>query len=103
MAQSQLVEGRRRMASEYKFEGHVIRLSAKDYDLWTKIYHGIPDLNAELYNLDLFYKNEIDTGKDMKTWYFRTSSYLNRKHQEYLIKRAASLTGLAGWKTDTIQ
>lgn len=66
----------------YAFEGRVIKLNQVDFDLWKETYHAIPDLKAELLGLDLWWTQQ--PVEDRRKWFVRTSSSLNRKHQELL-------------------
>ncbi len=65
----------------YAFEGKIIRLNRWDFDKWSKTYHAIPDLKAELSGIDAWCDSNLD-GQDRKKWFHRVSGMLNRKHQE---------------------
>lgn len=70
--------------AEYAFFGKVIRLVPRDLDTWRRVYHAIPDIEAELFSLDAWLLSQPDKQKD---WFHRVSGNLNRKHQESLRER----------------
>lgn len=69
--------GRPKNPSRYAFEGHVIRLTHKDFEEWNRIFHAIPDLRAELYSLDSWLQDKPDKHKG---WFAAVSGMLSRKH-----------------------
>lgn len=78
--------GARSDEKSYAVCGKVIKLTQEDFDKWQSTFHAIPDLRAELMLLDDYY-----SGKDPKAgkdWFHRTSSNLNRKHQERMVENA---------------
>ena len=73
---------------KYAFEGEVIRLIPKHFDEWAGVYHGIPDLRAELTALDVWCaKHWREGSRHRKDWYQHVSRLLNKKHQERLAKQ----------------
>jgi hypothetical protein len=73
---------------DYAFAGRTIRLNRSDFDQWRSVYHGIPDLVAELHALDAWWQRQDDPKP--KNWFYRTSQMLNRKHQEAIAAAKAS-------------
>jgi hypothetical protein len=70
----------------YAFAGAVIRLNQADLEKWKSIYHAIPDLIAELHQLDDYYATQ--PADEVKNWFHRAKSALNKKHQARLQARA---------------
>jgi hypothetical protein len=66
----------------YAFDGKVIRLTHQDFAKWTKVYHAIPDLRAELDVADAYYAPQPP-----KNWYYSVSNWLKRE-QAKLLKQA---------------
>lgn len=62
--------------NKYKWQGKIIKLTAKDYDQWKKSYFKL-DLNAELQALDDFYSQN-----NTHDWYIRCSTALANKHSK---------------------
>lgn len=71
---------------KYKFVGGRIKLTAADYDKWRRIYHAIPDMDAELAMLDDYYSATLAPNEN---WFIRCSAALNKKHQEWAVKAKA--------------
>ena len=67
----------------YAFDGKIIRLTHQDFAKWTKVYHAIPDLPAELEVADAYYADQ----PPLKNWFFSVSRWLNREHTK-LLKQA---------------
>lgn len=84
--------GRPKNPSRYAFEGHVIRLTHKDFDEWHRIFHAIPDLRAELYSLDIWLKDKPDKHKG---WFSAVSGMLSRKQHE-AVANPRPVAGYAG-------
>lgn len=83
-------------SGDYEFEGAVIRLSAKHYGEWRKVYSAIPDLRSELYSLDAWWQGQPDARK--KNWFNASKGMLNAKQQEIKKQeraRSSSLSRLA--------
>lgn len=76
--------------ADYAFFGKVIRLIPRDLETWRRVYHGIADIEAELFSLDAWFV--ANPGKQ-DDWFHRASSSLNRKHQEALREQAANENG----------
>lgn len=72
---------------DYAFAGKVIRLNKRDLGQWSKTYHAIPDITAELSSLDAWFLKYPAKQKD---WFHTTAGALNRKHQEALAARRAA-------------
>lgn len=63
----------------YAFEGRRIKLNERDYNLWRRTFHAIPDFDAELLKLDVYYEEN-----DIKNWFCRCSAALNKVHQRHI-------------------
>lgn len=66
--------------AEYAFFGKVIRLNSRDLAQWKRVYHAIPDIEAELLSIDAWLLSL--PAEKQKDWFHRASGSLNRKHQE---------------------
>ncbi len=73
--------------AKYVFAGKVIRLIGKDFTEWSKRYHAIPDISAELKSLDAWYVHQDP--QHGKGWFHRAQRSLNDKHQRLLAEQAA--------------
>jgi hypothetical protein len=73
---------------KYKFEGSIIKITEKQYDIWKKVYYNIPDLFAEISAMDDFYRYEKSKGRQTNNWFIRISNQLNRRHQKYTAEKA---------------
>ena len=82
---------------EYAFEGQVIKLNAKDYAQWRKVFSAIPDFDAELFALDCYYADEGIT-----KWFVRASTAMKKRHQEWAAKNRVTspVHGFEGWAED---
>lgn len=80
-AQMEDVGGRRKEEEkgEYKFKGAVVRLNAKDYDAWRRVYSAIPDFDAELTRIDAKLREE-----KTEKWFSACGAMLSHKHQKLL-------------------
>jgi hypothetical protein len=76
-----------RAMTEYAFEGQTVRLNQRDYDEWRRVFWAIPDFDAELFSLDVYY-----TGEGVKNWYIRCSRALLKAHNRGLQNDSASET-----------
>lgn len=78
---------------QYAFAGKIIRLNQSDLDLWKKNFHAIPDIVAELYNLDNWCVEE-----NIVKWFNAVSRALGNKHQKLIAAKPAEKKGnlLAG-------
>lgn len=68
----------------YAFQGRALRLTRADYDAWRKLYHAIPDLDAELGRIDLSLAAESHAKP-----FVAASAMLNAKHQKLLAAKTA--------------
>jgi len=68
-------------AAPYAFDGKVIRLTHQDFAKWTKTFHAIPDLRAELDVADAYYAPQPP-----KNWYYSVSNWLKREHAKLVQK-----------------
>ena len=71
-----------RGVNKYKFEGRVVRLNERDYDLWRKIYHAIPDFDAALFTADVQLAGEDGTERP-RNWFPTLSAKLQYQHQRH--------------------
>lgn len=71
--------------THYAFFGRAVRLTARDLDNWRKVYHGIPDVEAELVSLDAWLRGQ--PAKAQKDWFHIVAGALNKKHQAALAER----------------
>lgn len=62
--------------TDYRFQGRVIRLNERDYDQWKRVYHAIPDFDAEL--------QRIDDSELPQNWFCAVSAKLAAKHQKFI-------------------
>jgi hypothetical protein len=74
-------EGKER--KEYKYTGKVVRLNESDYGQWQKIYHSIPDFDAEIARIDAY----LESSGKTKGWFPVASAMLNAKHQQNMERR----------------
>lgn len=74
--------------ARYAFFGRTIRLIPRDLEKWKRVYHAVPDIDAELTALDAWLENQPEAKR--KAWFHTVSGALNRKHQEILEKRRES-------------
>ena len=81
-------------ARTYAFAGAVIRLNEADLEKWKSIYHAIPDLIAELHQLDDYYAQQ--PAAEVKNWFHRAKAALNKKHQDRLQARKDGGIGTTG-------
>lgn len=78
-------ERRENGSAEYAFEGRVIRLEQKQFDLWRKAYQAIPDMTAALQRADDYYfEHPLDDGK----WFFKVSRWLDKENTDALRGKA---------------
>jgi len=77
--------------ADYAFEGGVIKLSKKNLEEWEGVFWAIPDIKAELYSLDSFYKKSLSPA-DKKNWFMRTSNHLKNMHQKNVTKKSEGTT-----------
>lgn len=68
----------------YKFAGKQIRLNERDYDRWKKVYHAIPDFDAEL--------QRIDDEELPPKWFPAVSAKLAAKHQKLTAQKSPAMT-----------
>lgn len=76
----------------YKFEGRQIRLTERDYNQWKKVYHAIPDFDAEL--------QRIDDDDLPERWFPAVSAKLAAKHQKLVGQKQQPFTFKATPKHD---
>jgi hypothetical protein len=59
----------------YKWQGRVIKLNERDYNMWKAAYSAIPDFDAELMSLDSFLSQNPNSN-----WFMFASGALKNKH-----------------------
>lgn len=69
--------------SKWAFEGRFIKVQKKEFDDWLKIFHAVPDLQSELYSLDVWLQEPENKSK-IGGWKRITVNSLQRKHNEHL-------------------
>lgn len=74
--------GRGDKSPAYAFFGQTIRLAPRHFNEWKRLFHSIPDLEAELSTIDGWW--QLQPEADRKDWFFRTKRMLNNKHQQNL-------------------
>ena len=68
--------------SAYRFHGKTIKINERDYNQWKRVYHAIPDFDAEL--------QRIDDSELPQNWFCAVSAKLAAKHQKFKATEAAS-------------
>ena len=63
----------------HAFTGTVIRLTQEDYDHWRKAFHAIPDFDAWLTKMDIYYAGLEK--KDLGNWFLRCSQAAYNEHK----------------------
>lgn len=67
------------------FSGGVVRVNHREFEAWSKTYHGIPDLRATLASLDEWIVECAASDHTVQQrWRRMVTSRLDRKHQEWL-------------------
>jgi hypothetical protein len=74
--------------TSYAFFGRTIKLKPRDLEKWRRVYHAVPDINAELVSLDAWFEEQPEAKR--KAWFHTTAGALNRKHQEIIASRDAT-------------
>jgi hypothetical protein len=78
----------------YAFFGQTIRLTPRHLSEWQRLFHSIPDLQAELSVLDGWWQSQPE---DKRTnWFHATKAMLNKKHQSNLAEEK-KLAANGGW------
>lgn len=67
---------------KYIFTGKKVKLTQADFEKFSKTYHAIPDLRAELEAADNFYH-----GKGEEKWFMALGGWLNNSHQKYISRQ----------------
>lgn len=71
--------------ARFAFFGRTVKLNARDFEEWRRLFHSIPDLTAELSTLDSWLQGQSAAKRE--GWFFTVKGALNRKHQEILERR----------------
>lgn len=77
-------------ATDFAWQGKIIRLTQPDFDRWRKSYHALPDLPACLQAKD-DYLASPDGQSRRKNWFLFVSSQLQRDHEAALAKQTPAV------------
>ena len=66
----------------YAFFGKTIRLAPRHLREWERLFHTVPDLQAELSVIDEWW--QAQSGAKRENWFLATKGMLNKKHQQNL-------------------
>jgi uncharacterized protein YdaU (DUF1376 family) len=69
----------------YAFFGKTIRLKPRDFAEWKRLFHTVPDMEAELSVLDGYWQGQSEDKR--KGWFHGSKAMLNKRHQENLRAR----------------
>jgi uncharacterized protein YdaU (DUF1376 family) len=72
-------------AGDYAFFGQTIKLAPRHLAEWRRIFHSIPDIEAELSTLDDWW--QAQPVEKRGNWFLATKGMLNKRHQENLTAR----------------
>jgi uncharacterized protein YdaU (DUF1376 family) len=70
---------KKEVGGSYVFEGIIIRLNQNDFDKFTKTFHTIPDMQAELTAIDAKFSDDPP-----KQWFQTLTGWLKKKHETNL-------------------
>jgi uncharacterized protein YdaU (DUF1376 family) len=63
----------------YAFFGKTIKLASRHLSDWTRTFHSVPDIVAELSTLDEWWQTQSEEKRS--NWFLATKGMLNKKHQ----------------------
>jgi hypothetical protein len=63
----------------FAFFGQTIKLTPRHLNEWRRLFHSIPDLDAELSTLDSWWQTQPEAKRE--NWFLATKGMLNKKHQ----------------------
>lgn len=69
------------LASKYAFEGKIVKLNQRNFDLWKRAYSFL-DLAAELIARDAYLASDRATDADRKNWFASTAQHLANRNQK---------------------
>jgi uncharacterized protein YdaU (DUF1376 family) len=72
-------------SGDYAFFGQTIKLAPRHLDQWRRLFHSIPDIEAELSTLDDWWQAQPEEKRG--NWFLATKGMLNKRHQENLAVR----------------
>lgn len=73
------------VSGDYAFFGKTIKLTSRHLKEWTRLFHSIPDIVAELSMIDEWWQQQPPAKRT--NWFIATKGMLNKKHQENLATR----------------
>lgn len=81
-------------SGDYAFFGQSIKLTPRHLNEWRRVYHSIPDIEAELSTLDEWWQTQ--PAEKRSNWFLATKGMLNKKHQQLVAdQKLAAASG--GW------
>lgn len=72
-------------SGDYAFFGQTIKLHPRHFSQWRRLFHTIPDLEAELSTIDDWWQLQPEPSR--KNWFLATKGMLNKRHQENMAAR----------------
>jgi len=78
-------------SGDYAFFGQTIKLAPRHLKEWTRLFHTIPDIVAELSTLDEWWQTQPDEKRG--NWFLATKGMLNKKHQTNMAIRNEAAAG----------
>ena len=72
-------------AGDFAFFGQTIKLAPRHLNEWRRIFHSIPDIEAELSTLDDWW--QAQPADKRGNWFLATKGMLNKRHQENVAAR----------------
>jgi uncharacterized protein YdaU (DUF1376 family) len=69
-------------AGDYAFFGQTIKLAPRHFNEWKRLFHSIPDIEAELSVIDGWWQQQPEGKRE--NWFLATKGMLNKKHQSSL-------------------
>lgn len=72
-------------SGSYAFFGQTIKLTPRHLNEWRRLFHSIPDIEAELSTIDDWWQSQSKDRRE--NWFLATKGMLNKRHQENLSAR----------------
>jgi len=69
-------------SGDYAFLGQTIKLALRHLNEWRRLFHTIPDIEADLGTLDSWWQDQPEAKR--KNWFLATKGMLNKRHQQNL-------------------
>jgi hypothetical protein len=66
-------------SGDYAFFGQTIKLAPRHLNEWRRLFHTVPDIEAELSTLDSWWQTQPEAKRE--NWFLATKGMLNKKHQ----------------------